>query len=223
MKLAPRPDHGRTSRPEWQSLWAEFESVTTPLRAAGLVCDIETCGGNTVITVDLPDGSHLLLHDEDGLPDRLNDVTGWMASRGHGDNPTFDEAFYDSTESGEQARFGGDVAPLLEAIAAYLTVRPDDGTRDAGRTLSAVLKATERVRRVTSFTVTPQHTPLRRGLGDSIDGHTEAVKEYGWQTYLLGEAGWECVHQQGGDQWPISVWKRREALQVVFLQRARTV
>ena len=120
MQLAPMPDHGRVGRPDWQPLWADYAPVTTPLRALGMPVDIETCGGETHITVDLPDGSFLLIAGTDSLPNRLSTVTGWRVMRGHEDNPTVDLGIYDSTVDGEQNGNGPDLTAMLGAVTAWL-------------------------------------------------------------------------------------------------------
>ncbi|WP_327349638.1 hypothetical protein OG772_20360 [Streptomyces sp. NBC_01321] len=133
------PDHGRVNRPEWQALWLQYEAVTTPLRAAGLVCDIETCGGETVIYVNLPDGTHLVIADDHSLPDRLADVTGWRIVRSHEDNPNFDGLLYDSTAEGEHAQLAAEVRSMLAAIALYLRDLRDADTVAAGQALGESL------------------------------------------------------------------------------------
>lgn len=219
MNFAPMPDHGRVDRPEWQSLWVQYEAVTTPLRAAGLPCDIETCGNQTVITVDLPDGSHLVIASDDALPDHLADVTGWLVTRAHEDNPTIGGVGYNSTEDGENAQRGADIAPLHAAIAVHLTTLPDADTQNAGGALRQVLEDSRALFNVTSLGVSSQHAPTRRLLSGPLDSHSEAVKEYGWQTHFLEEDGWTKVHESGGTQWPVTVWQRRDVVQTVFVAR----
>lgn len=118
------PDHRRVDRPEWQALWHAYSDVTTPLRALGLTCDIETCGGNTLIMVDLPDGTHLLISDYDSLPDHRSQVTGWMVSQGTDQDPlrgtVYNNPFYDSTENGEHHAYGADLGSMLRAVTAWI-------------------------------------------------------------------------------------------------------
>jgi len=219
MNLAPLPDHGRIGRPEWQALWRQYEAVTTPLRMVGLVCDIETCGGQTVIYVDLPDGTHLVIHDHDALPDRLEQVTGWHIKRGHHDNPNFDALVFDSTEGGEHEKHGADIVSMLAAIALHLKSLPDADTQSAGTKLGEVLLASAQRFAISFVGVNSQHAAHGRPISGPFDSHHEAVKEYGWQTHLLEEAGWQAVHEQGGTDWPLTVWTRRDVLQVVFMTR----
>ncbi|MFF3516139.1 hypothetical protein [Streptomyces sp. NPDC002573] len=219
MNLAPLPDHGRTDRPEWQALWRQYEPVTTPLRMAGLVCDVETCGGQTHLTVDLPDGTHLVIADQDALPDRLEQVTGWIVQRSHHDNPTFDALVFDSTEGGEHDKHGADIVTMLAAVALHLKSLPDADTQSAGTKLGELLMASAQRFAVSFVGVDSQHVGKGRIITGPFDTHAEAVKDYGWQTHLLEEDGWKPVHEQGGNDWPVTVWHRRDVLQVVFVSR----
>ncbi|MFD7769878.1 hypothetical protein [Streptomyces sp. NPDC059787] len=220
MNLAPLPEHGRTGRPEWLALWQQYEPVTTPLRAAGLVCDIDTCGGQTVIYVDLPDGTHLVIGcGDDSLPDRLRDVTGWIVTREHRDNPTFHLQVFDSTEDGEHGESGGDVVAMLAGVALHLKAAADADTQAAGTRLGALLLATAQRFAVEVTGVTAQHTGNSRKLSGPFNDHREAVKDYGWQTHLLEEQGWQMVHEHGGADWPVTVWQRRGATVLVFVSR----
>lgn len=219
MHLAPMPDHGRVNRPEWQALWMQYEAVTTPLRSAGLPCDIETCGGQTVITVELPDGSHLAIADADALPNRLADVTGWRVVRAHHDNPTIGGPVYDSTEDGEYAQHGADIAQMLAALAIHLVTLPDEDTKTRGQVLGDLLSATPDLYSVMSVGVGSQHYATKRLISGPIEGYGPAMKEYGWQTHLLEGDGWKQVHESGGTTWPVTVWERRGVIQTVFLAR----
>ncbi|WP_073947588.1 hypothetical protein [Streptomyces kebangsaanensis] len=214
------PDHRRVDRPEWQALWRQYEPVTTPLRAAGLVCDVDTCGGQTVIYANLPDGTHLAIGcGNDCLPDRLQDVTGWIITRGHDDNPNYDGLAYNSSEGGEHAQHGADIISMLAATALYLGTLPDPDTRQAGDRLGKALLATAQ-RFAVSFTgVDAQHATKSGHLCGPFDSQAQTVKEYGWQTHLLQESGWDLVHEQGGDDRPLTVWRRAGAVQVVFVSR----
>jgi hypothetical protein len=219
LNLAPMPDHGRVNRPEWQALWQQYEPVTTPLRAAGLVCDIETCGGQTVIYVNLPDGTHLVVADDDALPDQLERVTGWRITRGHHDNPTVDALVYDSTEGGEHEKHRADIVLLLAGIALHLKSLPDAHTQAAGTRLGDLLLANAQRYAVSFLGINSQHTANGRVVSGPFDSHREAIKEYGWLTHHLETAGWTCVHEQGGTDWPVTVWQRGDVLQVIFVSR----
>ncbi|MFF3378104.1 hypothetical protein ACFYXF_34775 [Streptomyces sp. NPDC002680] len=219
MNFAPLPDHGRVGRPEWQSLWMQYEPITRPLRAAGLVCDIETCGGQTVIYADLPDGTHLVIADHDALPDRLEQVTGWHVRRGHHDNPTHDGPVFDSTKGGEHEKYGADIISMLAATALYLKSLTDADTQSAGAKLGELLLATAQRFAVSFLGVDSQHAGRGRVITGPFDSHAEAVKEYGRQANLLMEGGWHLAHEQGSTDWPLTVWQRRDVLQVVFVSR----
>lgn len=215
MNLAPLPDHGRVNRPEWQTLWLQYEAVTTPLRAAGLVCDIDTCGGETVIYVNLPDGTHLVIADDHSLPDRLDDVTGWRIVRSHKDNPNFDGLLYDSTAEGEHGQYAASIKSMLAAIAIYLKDLRNVDTQTAGQVLGESL--VNRSYGVGVLGVSPEHTAHGLIVSGPFDTHLEAVKEYGFHTHQLEQDGWTQVHEQGGTEWPLTVWHRRQVVRTVFV------
>ena len=220
MNLAPMPDHGRVSRPEWQALWLQYEAITTPLRAAGLACDIETCGGQTVIYANLPDGSHLVIADDHDLPDRLADVTGWRVTRGHKDNPTVEGLAYDSTTDGEYSKYGADIAGMLAAIAIFMHHLRDVDTQAAARVLGKSLLRT--LYAVNVVRVCSQHASTGQIISDPFDTRQKAVEEYGSQTNQLEQDGWRKVHEQGGSDWPLTVWQRDEVVALVFVIRLAT-
>ncbi|WP_326604281.1 hypothetical protein [Streptomyces sp. NBC_01800] len=211
------PDHGRVNRREWQALWLQYEAVTTPLRAAGLACDIETCGGETVIYVNLPDGTHLVVADEHSLPDRLDDVTGWRIVRSHEDTPTFDGLIYDSTAEGEHGKNATDIKAMLAAVAIYLHNLPDADTKTAGQVLGESLVNRAQLYGIGVLGVTPEHTADARIVSEPFDTHLEAVKEYGFYTHQLAQHDWQQVHEQGGTEWPLTVWQRRQVVRTVFV------
>ncbi|MEU4095519.1 hypothetical protein [Streptomyces sp. NPDC026673] len=219
MNLAPPPDHGRTGQREWQALWRQYETVTLPLRASGLPCDIETAGSQYVIYVNLPDGSHLSVSDEHELPTRLADVNGWRIVRGHEDSPNHDGLVYDSTAEGEHSQHGADVVTMLAAIALHLKALPDADTQSAGAALGELLLVNAQRFAVSFVGVNGQHIGSGRVLTGPFDSREQAVKEYGWQTHLLQDDGWQMVHEQGGTEWPLTVWVRRGVLQAVFVSR----
>nr|WTB35217.1 hypothetical protein OG781_42310 [Streptomyces sp. NBC_00830] len=216
------PDHGRVNRPEWQALWLQYEAVTTPLRAAGLACDIDTCGGQNVMYVDLPDGSHLVIADDHDLPDRLDDVTGWRVTRGHHDNPTVSGLAYDSTAEGEHSKYGADIARMLAAVALFMHQVHDVDTQTAGQVLGESVLRTTQLYAVEFLGVASRHTPAGRILCGPFETHHEAVKEYGWTTHELEKAGWRKVHEQGGTEWPVTAWQRDQAVQLIFVSRVTT-
>ncbi|MFE2578842.1 hypothetical protein [Streptomyces sp. NPDC059378] len=214
------PDHRNIDRPEWQALWQQYEPVTTPLRAAGLPCDIDTCGGQTVIYVDLPDGTHLVIADEDALPNLLEHVTGWNIQRNHRDNPTFFEpAFFDSMPGGEHEKHGADIVPMLAAVAHHLKSLTDPNTQAAGTKLGEILLANAQRFTVNVLGVTAQHAAHGQVTSGPFSSHEAAVSVHSWQTHLLEESGWQQVHTQGDPDWPLTVWHRHGVLAVVFVGR----
>jgi hypothetical protein len=219
MNIAPLPDHGRVGRPEWQALWQQYEPVTTPLRVAGLACDVDTCGGQTVILVDLPDGTYLVIASDDALPDRLEQVTGWRVTRSHRDNPNFDALVFDSTDGGEHEGLHADIISLLAAVALYLKSLSDVDTQTVGTKIGEILMASAHRFAVAVTGVNSQHASQSAVFSGPFASHHETVKQYGWQTHLLEEGDWKKVHEQGGTEWPLTVWKRRDAVLLVFVTR----
>lgn len=217
MTLAPMPDHGRVNRPEWQALWLQYDAVTTPLRAAGLACDIDTAGGQNVIYVNLPDGTHLVIADEHELPTRLDDVIGWRIVRSHEDNPNFDGLIYDSTAEGEHGKYAADIKSMLAAVAIYLHGLGDADTKTAGQVLGESVSDRSQLYGVGVLGVTPEHTAVGRIVSEPFDTHLQAVKEYGFYTHQLEQDGWTQVYEQGGTEWPLTVWHRRQVVRTVFV------
>jgi len=141
------PDHRRVDRPEWQALWRAYEPVTTPLRAMGLPVDIETCGGQTIILADLPDGSHLLISDADALPNHLSEVEGWAVSHGREDpygGTHYTMPFYDSTPDGAQQTAGPEIGPMLVAVTEWVRGEYPAGTATALKLVSTSREAAAR-------------------------------------------------------------------------------
>jgi hypothetical protein len=271
MPVAPMPDHGRTDRPEWRRLWVQYKPVTTPLRACGLPCDVETSGGQTVIYVDLPDGSHLVISDKHELPDQFTHVKGWQVTWQHPDNPTVYAEVYDSTEDGDQETHGAAVEPMLSAVLGWITGRfhfpelvhlltrfadansacecgmPHPVTNEQRRALMvgienmraagtfewavlhliqltgdcpAVPKSTD----PEAFTIHTASFPAAAYSSTGLhagpyDTSNEAAKEYGWYTHGLARDGWQILHHQGGTERLMSVWRHRQNLHVVWVQR----
>ncbi|WP_328404027.1 hypothetical protein OHS70_34330 [Streptomyces sp. NBC_00390] len=205
-QLAPMPDHNRTGDPLWRKLWHTYEPVITPLRRLHLVTDVETGGGGEFgIVVALKDGSHLWISSVGDLPTDPSDLQGFLVARHHEDTPTVDEIVYDSTPDGEQAANGNNIVPLFLAISAFVTAR---NLRPPLITLSSVRQ----------FGVGKDHRQHGKVLVGPFDNSHEAVKQYGYETYALMQSGWRCIHEQGGTDWPLTVWEREGAVLTVFLQ-----
>ncbi|MBT3152402.1 hypothetical protein HTV45_16220 [Streptomyces sp. CHD11] len=128
--LAPLPDHRNVNTPWWQELWHRHAHITTPLRARGLVCDIEFGLSAYVVRVALPDDSYLVISppQEPSSERPPGDAEGWIVTREHPDDQTLFEVLYDSapsegtgTRQRPEARYGGSAPPLIEAIDQRLT------------------------------------------------------------------------------------------------------
>ncbi|GAA1353476.1 hypothetical protein [Streptomyces beijiangensis] len=119
MQLAHLPDHNRTTDLMWLRLWTSYAPVITPLRALGLVTDVELCGGEYNVTAALPDGSYFAITSTHALPVDPADVTGWTVQRLFDDNPTR-AVLYDSTEDGQDAEHGNALAPMLGRIVHWM-------------------------------------------------------------------------------------------------------
>ncbi|WP_274558014.1 hypothetical protein [Streptomyces spiramyceticus] len=204
-RLAPMPDHNNTNDPLWLKLWHAYEPVITPLRRLPLVANVEAAGGEFGITVDLADGSHLWIASVTDLPLDPTELEGFQVVRQHQDNPTFHEVVYDSTQDGDQATNGNHVAPMLLAITAYV----------AERKLAPTLRD---CMSVCLMGVTAHHRPEHRVLCLALTDRHEAVKQYGYETHALSENDWQCIHEQGGTDWPLTVWKRGDAVRTVYLR-----
>ncbi|MFE1071179.1 hypothetical protein ACFW5W_08125 [Streptomyces sp. NPDC058783] len=128
--LAPLPDHRNVDTPWWQELWRRHAHIITPLRERGLECDIEFGLSAYIVRVSLPDGSCLIIGPPQESPsDRPpGNPEGWIATREHPDDASLFEVLYDSAPSDDpgapqrpEARHGGSVQPLIEAIDHRLT------------------------------------------------------------------------------------------------------
>ncbi|MEW2620890.1 hypothetical protein [Streptomyces sp. NPDC048106] len=123
---APLPDHRDVNMPWWQELWRRHAHITTPLRARGLPCDIEFGLSAYIVRVSLPDDSCLIIGPPQEPPsDRPpGDPEGWIVTRERiSDRSSLSERIYDSAPAAypggpeqPEARHGGSVQPLIEAI-----------------------------------------------------------------------------------------------------------
>ncbi|MEU2375063.1 hypothetical protein [Streptomyces misionensis] len=129
--LAPLPDHRDVRTAWWQELWRRHAHITTPLRQRGLMCDIEFGLSAYIVRVSLPDDSYLFISPPQEPPSGRppGDPEGWIVTREHiSDRSRLFERVYDSAPpdypGGPQrpeARYGGSVQPLIEAIDHRLT------------------------------------------------------------------------------------------------------
>jgi hypothetical protein len=204
------PSHGDLNDPLWRRLWNAYEPVITGLRRIPLVTDVEICGGELAITAELTDGSHLWIGSNGSLPEDPAELEGFHVKRAHHDNPTIDDLVYDSTEDGEQAEYGNNVVTLIQAITAFVHER---GLAPRVVDLLAIhLQG-----------VTKQHRTLSTSVEGPFRDRDAALKEYGYVTHELGEKNWRCVHEQGGTDWPLTVWERDGAIVTVYLTRVGVV
>ncbi|MEV4444606.1 hypothetical protein [Streptomyces mirabilis] len=192
-RMAPMPVHNNTDDPLWRKLWNEYEPVITALRRIPLVTDVEISGGEFGITAELTDGSYLWISSAESLPVDSGALKGFQVRRGHHDTPTIDELVYDSTEGGERSEHANNFVPLVQAVTAFVTERSL-----APRLIDLVS--------VRLDAVTLQHKTLTKTLQGPFDDRLAAVKEYGHWTHQLKETGWRCIHEQGGVDWPLTVW-----------------
>ncbi|MFD4479427.1 hypothetical protein ACFWPU_25380 [Streptomyces sp. NPDC058471] len=123
--LAPLPDHRHVATAWWQELWRRHAHITTPLRERGLECDIEFGLSAYIVRVSLPDDSYLIISppQEPSSDHPPGKPEGWIATREHPDDQALFEVVYDSAPSADpgapqrpEARYGGSVQPLVEAI-----------------------------------------------------------------------------------------------------------
>ncbi|MXM62180.1 hypothetical protein GR925_01610 [Streptomyces sp. HUCO-GS316] len=205
--MAPMPEHDNTGDPLWRSLWHAYEPVITALRRIPLTTDVEICGGEFAIHAQLTDGSHLWITSIESLPVDPAALEGYHVRRAHHDNPTIDEPVYDSTEGGDQAEHGNNVVPLIQAITAFVTAR-----KFAPPIVDLF--------RVQMQGITAKHTPVSAEVQGPFTDHRAAVKEYGYATHELMENGWERIHEQGGTDWPLTIWKQDHAIVTVFVGNA---
>ncbi|MGW4505862.1 hypothetical protein ACWENO_14610 [Streptomyces sp. NPDC004436] len=205
-QLAPMPDHGNTTDPLWRALWDAYEPVITPLRRMPLVADVEMCGGMHGITAELADYSHLLITSDDTLPTDPNQVRGWHVQRLSDHTPTIRDVIYDSTEAGPQAANGNDHVALFSAITAFVA------RRGLGLRFTPVKAVT-----ITGFR---SDLSAVEHICDCFPRSLDAVARYGREVAMLRLMGWRPLHQQGGDEWPLSVWVHDGAVVTVAVTLA---
>ncbi|MET9318794.1 hypothetical protein ABZX75_01130 [Streptomyces sp. NPDC003038] len=191
-QLAPLPDHGNTDDRVWQAMWSAYEPVITPLRRMGLVTDVELGGRMYGITAELNDGSYLLITSEYQLPADPAEVEGWHVQRIKDDVATIQEIVYDSTEIGEQAHHGNEHLPLFDAITTFVKQRA----------LGVRFKPLKAV----SITGLQSDHSTIEPVTDFFPKPEDAIARYGREVAELRSMGWRCLHQQGGNDWPLSVW-----------------
>ncbi|WJV48925.1 hypothetical protein [Streptomyces flavofungini] len=193
--MAPLPEHGQTSDPLWLKLWHAYEPLITSLRCLPLLTNVEISGGMFGITTELNDGSHLWISSVADLPLNPAEAEGFQVTRRHFDNPTVDELIYDSTEDGAQSEHRNNPVPLLQAVAAF--VRDRQFGPEIIDLYSVYLQA-----------VTAKHEPLNTVVCGRADDRQQALACYeGFIDKEMTPKGWRRIHEQGGTEWPVSVWE----------------
>ncbi|MGM9465361.1 hypothetical protein [Streptomyces murinus] len=209
-QMAPMPNHGNVNDPTWRELWNAYEPVITALRRIPLVTDVETGGGMFGITAQLTDGSHLWISSVEELPVDPAEVRGWHVRRGHEDTPTIDELVYNSTEDGEHSDHGNNVVPLIKAIARFV----------AERALAPKLLDLFSVQ---LDGVTKNHRRVSNLVQGPFTDRNAAIKEYGEATNELMQRGWRRIHEQGGFDWPLTIWELHGEIVSVYVADAGQV
>ncbi|MEU2558418.1 hypothetical protein ABZ626_03585 [Streptomyces longispororuber] len=206
--LAPLPVHGDITHPLWQKLWNAYEPLITTLRRIPLHTNVEISGGAFGITAELNDGSHLWISSVADLPLDPAEAEGFQVKRAHVDNPAIDEQIYDSTEDGEQADHGNNLVPLVQAISTFLT------NRDMAPKLVDLY-------RLRIQAVTDEHAPLCRSLCAPFTDRGEALECYGgFIAQEMVAENWHLLHEQGGKEWPLSVWEKNGQVATVYIAHA---
>ncbi|MER5642032.1 hypothetical protein ABT095_34485 [Kitasatospora sp. NPDC002227] len=201
MSLAPMPDHRRVDDPDWLRLFNAYGHIIRPLRERGLVTDFEVCGGNNLIEVALPDGSHLVIASDEDLPSDPSQVKGWHVRRHHDDNPTISDVIYDSTLTGSDCLNRQLRSPLFAAIDGYLGVR---GLTESWR--STIQPAVVKRQHITDDG-TPRTPSLRPYVGREYATHAYTVEHE--SAY---KEGWHRIWAHPSRDWPRSMWRRGDSL-----------
>ncbi|MFC8449513.1 hypothetical protein [Kitasatospora sp. NPDC057223] len=215
MRLAPLPDHNRTSDPVWKAMYDQYEPLITPLRRRQLITDIDDCGGSTVIYAQLPDGTHLTIGagaEAGSLPNSMDSVTSWLVTRDSDDSPTVHDVVYDSTPDPRNyyGRNGAFVAPLLIAVDAFLDIRSMPGAASDHRAVVTVTTVHETG--PAGFATTPAY-PHANGAADK---HTVILS-------ALIEDGLTVAHQYGASPWRQHVLVAGDRIEVLTTTLAELV
>ncbi|MER6127904.1 hypothetical protein ABT173_36045 [Streptomyces sp. NPDC001795] len=187
--IAALPDHNLLSDPLWQRLFHAYRHVITPLRYAGWVTDLETCGGQYHVRADLGDGTELIIASTDGLPADPTEVNGWHALRQHTQNPDRHTVLYDSTPNGPQRHHGNSLIPLFARI---------DGIDAPRRAPHLIVSATH---------TSPYGANHNQTAG--IEGPATAVARFSeWSKRLTDHEGYRRVWQRSErDGYPLALFE----------------
>ncbi|MFF0409717.1 hypothetical protein ACFYUY_04690 [Kitasatospora sp. NPDC004745] len=201
MKLAPLPDHNLVTDPAWKDAFHAYHHVIAPLRRRGLITDMEMCGGEKLITAELPDRTVLMVGTDTALPTDPLDVKGWNVSRHSDDNPTIADIVYDSTLTGADWAQRQLLSPLFAAIDAYL------GARD----LLPRQRVTQPIAVLRSQVTNTEGVVLYPADRYFIDRRL-AVGAYTQAHDMLAENGWARIYAHPSRQWPTSTWLRADMM-----------
>ncbi|MFF6963467.1 hypothetical protein ACFY9G_08825 [Streptomyces anthocyanicus] len=186
--IAALPDHNRTTDPLWQRLFHGYSHVVTPLRYAGWVTDIETCGGEFHIRADLRDGTELIIASEHSLPADPAEVDGWSAIRQDVQDPSEHTVLYDSTPNGPQRHHGNSLIPLLMRVDAL-----DVPSRAPRLIVSATHSA-------------PYGASHNQTAG--IEGAATAIARFWeWSQRLMDHEGYRRVWQRPESDYPLALFE----------------
>ncbi|MET9833757.1 hypothetical protein ABZ078_31665 [Streptomyces sp. NPDC006385] len=186
--IAALPDHNRTTDPLWQRLFHGYSHVVTPLRYAGWVTDIETCGGEFHIRADLRDGTELIIVSEHSLPADPTEVDGWSAIRQDVQDPSKHTVLYDSTPNGPQRHHGNSLIPLLMRVDAL-----DVPSRAPRLIVSATHTA-------------PYGASHNQTAG--IEGAATAIARFWeWSQRLMDHEGYRRVWQRPESDYPLALFE----------------
>ncbi|MGW0545187.1 hypothetical protein ACWD0D_33545 [Streptomyces griseoincarnatus] len=186
--IAALPDHNRTTDPLWQRLFHGYSHVVTPLRYAGWVTDIETCGGEFHIRADLQDGTELIIASEHSVPADPTEVDGWSAIRQDVQDPSKHTVLYDSTPNGPQRHHGNNLIPLLMRVDAL-----DVPSRAPRLIVSATHTA-------------PYGASHNQTAG--IEGAATAIARFWeWSQRLMDHEGYRRVWQRPENDYPLALFE----------------
>ncbi|MEU4028106.1 hypothetical protein [Streptomyces anulatus] len=200
--IAALPDHNRLNDPLWQRLFHGYTHVISPLRYAGWVTDLETCGGEFNVRADLRDGTELIIASEHSLPDDPAEVNGWTALRQNAENPSKHTVLYDSTPNGPQRHHGTSLIPLMARI---------DGLDVPGRAPRLIVSAT--------------HTAPYGANHNSTAGiespATAIARFFEWSWRLTGHEGYRRVWERPErDGYPLALFESGGHITTVRVTRS---
>ncbi|MEU6254274.1 hypothetical protein [Streptomyces sp. NPDC047043] len=200
--IAALPDHNGTTDPLWQELFRRYSHVISPLRYAGWVTDMETCGGEFSVRADLRDGTELIIASEHSLPADPAEVRGWNVVRQNVQDPSRHTVLYDSTPNGPQRHHGNSLIPPMVRIDA-LDV-PSRGPR-------LIVSATH----IAPYGASHNQVAGTEGAATALARHSE------WSQRLTGDEGYRRVWQRSEREgYPLSVFESAGHITTVRVTRS---